>query len=184
MLNNPPSPPLKFVQADAILDDTQAKEFKRVAYAYRSVYNYLLAEWHKKKKNLPDAVFEDGGISFLNTKLKNLLTFTEWIKPHEKNVAYDALSELIRNLREEFAGHGKLDAPVIDHERIVFYKQYDAKVRMNSVMMPILGQIRTTRFPYFLGSIRAVGVDQVEGTLVCKIFYRENAPVSSTETAQ
>ena len=170
--------PLKFVQANAILSAEQAREFARTAFTYRSVYDYLLGEWHKRDEPVGTLPLGEACVRFLTNKLKNLLSFTDWVAAGEKGLAYCALTELVRNLSEARTAGAPLRPPALSSERVVFYKQYDAKVRLNMVTLPILGAVRTTRFNYFLGSIRAVSVEALAGSWVCKIYYRENAPAS------
>jgi hypothetical protein len=173
------TPPFKYVQAVAHLGGAQVLEFQRVAVMYRRLYNYLLSAWLDKAAHLGLTQVSPRDIRFLSTKLNALLSFTQWVAPGEKGLAYCACTEVYRDLVDASTRQKPMPQykPETNH-RIVAYKQFDAKVKIKRVMLPVIGQVTTERFEYFTGSIRAVGLEEIDGQrLVCRLYYHPNTPV-------
>lgn len=167
------------IQSKVLLTPEQQKDFDRLALGYRATYNYLLKAWSKKVKSDELYLMQPYMGIYLNRKLKNFLSFSTYFWPGEKGVAYCCLRQLLVDLQAALKRCDTLMFLKTDSEKkVVFYKQFRLNIRGNSVFVPVLGEMPTGRFPYFKGSVQAVGIEQEGDQIVCKAYHVGAAEVS------
>lgn len=166
---------LKITPAFALLTEQQALEFDRIAKVYQRVYNYLIDGWGKHVQSKPQVITVEHAATFLKTKVKNLLSFAPWIAEEERSMAFCAMFDALRAVMDAYNSDGSCpSARAVGEKKVVFYKQYDVKLRLNQAMLPFLGIVKTTRFAYFEGSIRGVGIEKTAGAWACNVYYVDN----------
>lgn len=172
--------PFSFLSSSITLNSFQREEFIRISEIYNKVYNHLLLQWrgYAARKALPHITGAD--FRHIDERLRNLLHFAKWIDPEEKQIAYFAANELCRVLKDhdynDLTFSVSLDTLFQKvNDEVIFYRDYNIKVKDKTVCLPVIGKAKIGRFDYFTGSIRAVGVrTDANEDLECVIYYKEN----------
>jgi hypothetical protein len=172
--------PLCQISSTVCLNSFQKEEFTRVSELYHKVYQYLLLQWYAYAEKKPLAHVGQEDFKFISQRLCSLIHHVDWIEEDCVPIATFAFQELFRSISEQ-APRGKPPAHRVENpiekrtDEVVFYRDYDIRVKQKLVRLPVIGKANIGRFSYFTGSIRAVSVrTDANGEWACSIYYKEN----------
>lgn len=177
----PDTKPFSYIASSLSLNSYQKEEFDRISKLYTKVYNLLLSRWYRFSSRKASPRIDGHDMRFVDSCL-NELTQQNWLEDaDDKVIATFASNELCRHLREREmnglpAPHPEFFPITKFDDEVVFYWEYDVRVKERTVRVPVLGKATTGRFKYFSGSIRGIGfrTDPLDGGMQCLIYFREN----------
>ncbi len=172
--------PRRIVSSSITLTPAQHEEYLRVSEVFHKVFNSLLLQWYGWAQRKPFPNITSSDFKFINERHRSLVYHVTWIEEDCEQIALFAANELCRVLTEnELKGlpvpHKETNPIIRPTNEVVFYQDYNIKVKEKFVRLPVLGKAPVGKFNYFSGSIRAIGVKvDSNGDMRCNIYYEEN----------